>query len=292
MPRYPIAPTSNILNAARLVHLAQLPTAMRSSAHMENIWYLVAAAAFNSCNEPREIPMLYHFALLRHSSGSADDPSDEDIARKVVKLFDRDEVSRRAMFNQWYRTPTAGHRQITQRFRETLLKSGALSGLPRAINSLHVLAQETPESLLPEHGEVKLEEANFGQLFAHAARNNGMDQDAMVARGLDHWRHIYGKVSERVANNLNASYPDLWYHAVVNVYGPLLSHSGPLDARDTSLVIIASLVPQDVNAQLWGHLRGAENVGCAPEAIECARQLSIEVSSMCGVRWKGPVAKL
>ncbi|AAS50923.1 ABR151Wp [Eremothecium gossypii ATCC 10895] len=292
MARYPIAQTSNILNAARLVHLAQLPAAMRSGPQMDNIWYLVAAAAFNTCNEPREIPLLYHFALLRHTSGAVDDPSDEEVARKVVKLFDRDEGSRRATFNQWYRTPTAGQRQITQRFRETLLKSVALSGLPRAINSLHVLAQETPESLLPEHGAVKLDERNNGQLFAHAARNNGMDHEALVARGLEHWCHIYGKVSERVANNLNASYPDLWYHAIVNVYAPLLSHSGPLDARETSLVIIANLVPQDVNAQLWGHLRGAQNIGCEAEAIECSRQLSIEVSRMCGVRWKGAVAKL
>ena len=83
-----------------------------------------------------------------------------------------------------------------------------------------------------------------------------------IQDGLRHWNSIYNKVSTRVVNNLNSSYPDLWYYTLVHVYGPLFAFDEILSAQETSLVIIASLVPQDVNPQLRGHLKGALNIGC------------------------------
>ena len=79
---------------------------------------------------------------------------------------------------------------------------------------------------------------------------------------------------------------------LVHVYGPLLSFTGALTAQETSLVVIASLVPQDVNPQLRGHLKGALNIGCDFETIEAVRRLSILVSQWSGVQWKDGIVQL
>ncbi|CAI7190213.1 BBT_collapsed_G0031120.mRNA.1.CDS.1 [Saccharomyces cerevisiae] len=118
------------------------------------------------------------------------------------------------------------------------------------------------------------------------------ERDHTIQNGLRHWNSIYNKVSTRVVNNLNSSYPDLWYYTLVHVYGPLFAFDEILSAQETSLVIIASLVPQDVNPQLRGHLKGALNIGCDKETVEAVRGLAILISQWCGVSWKSGVVKL
>lgn len=65
-----------------------------------------------------------------------------------------------------------------------------------------------------------------------------------------------------------------------------------LSAEETALVVVASLVPQDVNPQLKGHLRGAVNGGVAVERVRAARDMAIEVGGWCGAVWRGPVAQV
>ena len=49
------------------------------------------------------------------------------------------------------------------------------------------------------------------------------------------------------------------------MYGYILSNSAVLTPAESSFVLIAGLVPQDVNPQLKGHLKGALNNGASVE---------------------------
>lgn len=253
--------------------------------------YLVAASTLSVCNESKEIPKIYHLAMVMSEENSPDDSALIDAANSVVTLCDKAESNDDASaYESLYQAPTVHQRELTEKFREALLKTSPLAGLPKAINGLRALHNVTPISLLAPYQHVSKNSTNVHDLFPKTKRNT--DSDNEIERGMKHWNHLYGKVSGRVINNLNRSYPDLWYYTMSHAYGPLLSYSDVLDAQETSVIIISSLVPQDVNPQLWGHLKGAINVGCSKEAIENARTLSIQIAQWCGVEWKGDVVKL
>lgn len=274
-----------LLNAQRLVHLAQFHPKLQS------IWYLLAAVTFSVCNQPQEIPKLYHYAMLLHNDNERKDLS--GLANKAIELLRYEHATLRTAIDDTYPQPSSLQKQLTERFREAFLKSGPLGGLPKAINVLTKLKEVTPKSLIPQTKEIDPFQAAKGheECFENRGRATE-DVETTTKRGIDHWNHIYNKVSKRVVNNLNSSNPDLWYYTLVHVYGPLLSFDEILSAQETSLIVIASLVPQDVNPQLRGHLRGAINMGCDPETVEAARSLAVMVSQWCGVSWKSGVVKL
>ncbi|SCU84430.1 LADA_0D01640g1_1 [Lachancea dasiensis] len=268
-----------ILNSQRLVQLAAFHP------NLKNLWYLVAATTFSVCNEPQELKKLYHFAMLNDTT-----PGDSlKSAHKTIELFESgfDEVEE--LINNRYAQPTLSQRRMTQKFREALLKSSALAGIPKAINGLQALKLVTPNSLKPVTEDI---DANSDRLLVGTMRPTGSSIEQGNKHGIAHWNMIYNKVSNKVVNNLNSSYPDLWQYILCNVYGPLLSFDEILDAQETSLVVIASLVPQDLNLQLWGHLKGALNVGCDQETVSAAENLSIVIAQWCEVKWKADVVKL
>ena len=57
------------------------------------------------------------------------------------------------------------------------------------------------------------------------------------------------------------AYPDLGQTAIHHLYGPILSESSIISAKETSLIMVAGLMVQDVPAQLKGHRYGALNLG-------------------------------
>ncbi|SMN21028.1 similar to Saccharomyces cerevisiae YJR111C Putative protein of unknown function [Maudiozyma saulgeensis] len=282
---------NNILNAQRLLQLYQF------NPKLKDIWYLTAAATFSVANQPQEIPKLYHYAMLLSNENSY--KYRVTLAYKTIELLSEQPEKRMSMINEIYEKPTDLQRQVSARFRETLLKTGALAGLPRAINGLHTLKEFTPESLLPEASNIDPWNAAMGgedpcpQIFTEREQMRHTENvNNVMRRGLDQWNMIYNKVSNRVVNNLNSSYPDLWYFTLMHVYGPLFSFDSILSKQETSLVVISSLVPQDVNPQLRGHLKGALNVGCDYDTVEAVRRLSILVSQWCNVKWRDGIIGL
>lgn len=276
---------NTVLNAQRLVHLAQFHPKLR------NIWYLLAAVTFSVCNQPQEIPKVYHYAMMLNSECEKGDLN--RLADKTITMLRNEAVKLRLSIDETYPRATPLQRQLTERFREAFIKSGPLGGLPKAINVLTKLKEVTPTALIPSTPEIDPLQAAAGEerCYSDVGRaREGVEET--TKRGMDHWNHVYNKVSKRVVNNLNSAYPDLWYYTLVHVYGPLLSYDEILSAQETSLIIIASLVPQDVNPQLRGHLKGAINMGCDAETVEAARSLAVMVSQWCGVSWKSPVVKL
>lgn len=170
------------------------------------------------------------------------------------------------------RTPThQAQLEVAQKMREALLKGAALGGLPKSINSLTQLKNATPEELR-EH---KLNRQQFDP-----------------SRGAGFFDAVYGKISRRVQGQMSSAYPDLCDYAINHVYGPLLSHTAILGPKETSLVVVACLIPQDVNPQLKGHLKGALNNGATKEEIMSLREMAITICQWCGVSWKNEVAKL
>lgn len=160
--------------------------------------------------------------------------------------------------------PLSQHMEITNKFRESIFKTAALAGLPKVINSLTELKNATPLELRA-HDQLRPDKTDF------------------KSEGENMFDHVYGKVSERVQTNMKAAYPDLWWFVLNFQYGPLLSNTEILSAKETSLVILSALVPQNVDPQLKGHLKGAVNSGATIEEVNAARHLAIELSEWCGM---------
>jgi alkylhydroperoxidase/carboxymuconolactone decarboxylase family protein YurZ len=172
-------------------------------------------------------------------------------------------------------TPSPNQKlKVAREIREALFKGCAIAGLPKTINALTHLKNVTP---------TELRETSLQREFR---------QTIDVNKGAAFFDQVYGKISSRVFNQLSTAYPDLAHYTIGHVYAPLLSFSNVLGPKQTSLVVIACLIPQDVNPQLKGHLKGALNNGATREEVEDTRALSMEICQWCGVNWREEVARL
>ncbi|CDK24515.1 unnamed protein product [Kuraishia capsulata CBS 1993] len=263
-----------ILTTTRLIHLST------TSPHLSQSWYFIAAATLTVCNQPQELPLLYHYAMQTQGLSK---PRNEATADKAIQVCTKfaDAVSRGEQVpeNEYSQEYQAKLRVVGTKMREAILKTAALSGLPKCINSLMTLKETTPKSLR--------------DLKENRKRITNWDEYLLEKqRGIKFWEKVYGKISNRVIKQMSTAYPDLWSYTIENVYSPLLSFTGCMSAEESSLVVISCLIPQDVNPQLKGHLKGALNNGCTLEEVRDARQLAMEISSWCGITWKSEVAKL
>ncbi|CCH42254.1 hypothetical protein BN7_1798 [Wickerhamomyces ciferrii] len=273
-----------ILTPARLAQLSSFPL-------LKNSWYFIAAATLSVCNQPKDVSLLVHYALREKQNelgGHDSDPVKSfEYAQSRINLIkrlniegDQSTIAKTKvenLYNIHEETNFKSQFNIAQLSRESVLKSIALGGIPKAINTLMYLKTTTPTEL----HELKTKR-NFDISNTQFIRN----------RGQDFWNQVYGKVSTRIINQMETAYPDLWQYAKNHIYSPLLSYNDILNAKETSFVIIACLVPQDVNPQLKGHLKGALNNGATEEEVEQVRQLAILVSEWSGIKWTEEVAKL
>lgn len=299
--------TSAILTPTRLATLASAP-------HLAHSWYYIAAAAFAICNQSKEIPKIFHLALsLTLTQQLKSSPTNTDVSiETAAKAIKQAELAIELLTNG---TPPASfeslqsslstsssllsssskpkaplvtsqrdtaakeqQRRIAAQIREALLKGAALGGLPRAINALSILKSATPIDLRAASEPLRPQE--------------NLTHEEETARGLEFWDVVYGKVARRIKGQMDTSYPDLLQWTLQHVYGPLLSYTGVLGASQSSLVVVACLVPQDVNPQLKGHLRGAVNNGALLDEVRGARDLAVEISQWCDMKLSEPVAKL
>lgn len=216
---------------------------------------------------------------------------------------------------------------IANKVREVLLKSTALAGLPKTINALTTLKTVTPTNIRPGNGPVRppivvpghvkssvivqedvggtrFEERDNSQ-FAHDTIDGPISEESVntkevltdLKRGSDFWNSVYtNKINTRIKRQMYTAYPDLWQYTYHHVYSPLLSFTDILLGKETSLCIVSCLIPQDVNPQLKGHLRGAINEGATKEELSDLRQLVVDLCDWSGnVTWrdgKESIAKL
>lgn len=257
---------------------------LANTTHLEDSWYYIAAAAFTICNRPEEVPKIFHMALspdktiqsaqkaIKQSEIVFQISSAGPPPASIEELFKThsDEINTTFILKQ-------SQIKVASNMREALLKGAALGGLPRSINALSLLRNATPMDL---RGTEPIR------------ASEGLTPEQEKQRGQKFWSNVYGKIDGRVKSHLRTAYPDLLDYALDHVYGPLLSYTGVLGAKDSSLVVVACLVPQDVNPQLKGHLRGAQNNGATLEEIRATRDMAIEISEWNGVCRKEPVVML
>ena len=108
----------------------------------------------------------------------------------------------------------------------------------KAINALFSLKSATPSPLLDEP---------LG--YSPSARPSDLynvPQSAVLHRGQRFFDQVYGKVSKRVMSQMDRSgTEDLGITARL-MYGYILSNTNVLTAGETSFVLVAGLIPQDV----------------------------------------------
>ncbi|KIW02592.1 uncharacterized protein PV09_06042 [Verruconis gallopava] len=169
--------------------------------------------------------------------------------------------------------------RIVRRMREGLVKSAAVVGLPKTINALMALKSSTPEHLLdttsspsPSLRTTDLHEATASEI---------------LLRGESFFDRVYGRVSRRVMGQMDrAGTQDLGL-IIRLLYGFLLSNTRILSAAETSFVLIAGLVPQDVNPQLKGHLKGALNNSATVPEVRAVRDVALRLCEETGMRMLG-----
>ena len=144
----------------------------------------------------------------------------------------------------------------------------------------------------------------------------------ILHRGQTFFDKVYGKISKRVMGQMDRSgTEDLGIMARL-MYGYILSNTNVLTAAESSYVLLAGLIPQDVswakdvqveriltdcilqvNPQLKGHLKGALNNGASLEEVAAVREIIIRICEASGMTkigdnvpggwgWRGDVAKL
>lgn len=124
----------------------------------------------------------------------------------------------------------------------------------------------------------------------------------ILHRGQIFFNTVYGKISKRVMSQMDRSgTEDLGLIARL-FYGYVLSNTSVLTPAETSLILVAGLVPQDVNPQLKGHLRGAVNNGCRVEEVRAVRDVVMWICEGGGMKmlkdgeqglgWSEEVAKI
>lgn len=213
---------------------------------------------------------------------------------------------------------------ITLKFKEVILKISPLIGLPKAINCLNSLRFVIPSNFknvdnstsrtnLIKNNNISssniIEEDFDGTKFDNheifdtidgpinlKSINNEVTLENLK-NGSDLWNKIYSNnLNKKIKNQIYQSYPDLWYFIYQNVYSNILSYDKILSEKETSLIIVTSLIPQDVNPQLKGHLKGALNLGVSQEELIDLKSLVFDICDWVGGNyWKGgkdSVAKL
>ncbi|KAF4462013.1 carboxymuconolactone decarboxylase [Fusarium albosuccineum] len=210
-----------------------------------NTWYFITATTLSALNRPDELPR-----VLKHATEGGPD---------IVEA-----------------TPGRDERLcISRRLREALIKASAVGGMPRTINALLALKTATPEDLL---------DATASNTSSRFKDLHEVPSSQVLERGQDFFNQVYGKIARRVMGQMDRSgAEDLGLIARL-MYGYVLSNTDVLSPVETSFVLIASLIPQDVNPQLKGHLRGALNGGASVDEVRAVRDMVMKICEASGMK--------
>lgn len=201
---------------------ASLLNGLRSQAHLPpQTWYYVAAVTLSTLNRPHEIPSVLRSALEHAANAPSQHPGD-------MTSLPGHTTHDRKLF-------------VARRIREGLVKSTAVVGLPKTINALLELKRHTPDELV--------DQPMAASPTARAVELASVDSNALLHRGETFFSQVYGKIAARVMGQMDRSgTEDLGLTARL-FYGYLLSNVTVLDPVETSWVLLAGLIPQDVSCE-------------------------------------------
>ncbi|KAK4509632.1 uncharacterized protein ATC70_006934 [Mucor velutinosus] len=216
---------------------------------IHDTWYIVAAVVMSSVNKPEDVKHVYDI-----------------IAQQVDQKQDLPKEAKNKLIAA-----------VVLKLREAILKSYIIIGFPKTINTLQQLANATPaeiKALLPDKPLRKEE--------------SWSDVQNERQRGKALFGTIYERHTDKVIKNMYSTHPDLAQTALNQLYGPTLSETSVLNARETSLVTVAGLMITNVPLQLVGHSHGAIHNGATRQDIEHVQSI---VTAL-GDHYRFPVAKL
>ncbi len=123
---------------------------------------------------------------------------------------------------------------------ELLLQTYLFAGFPRTLNAFREWRRRVP--VAPE------------------TATPANDVTEWEARGRETCRAVYGRMYDKLRENIDALHPALDSWMIVEGYGKVLSRPG-LDLPRRELCIVAACVASGQDRQLHSHLHGAMNVG-------------------------------
>ncbi|KZF24545.1 hypothetical protein L228DRAFT_245507 [Xylona heveae TC161] len=250
-----------------------------------NTWYYIAGVTLSTINRPDEIPKVLRYALEKDANLDVNLSNSQHAPHQGSSKASEAEQQ----------TTQIQALQIARRMREALIKSAPICGLPKAINALLSLKSATPPSLLDDP-------MGYSPTMRPVELYD-MPSSQILHRGQGFFDRVYGKISKRVMGQMDRSgTEDLGVTARL-MYGYILSNTNVLSAEESSYVLIAGLIPQDVNPQLKGHLKGAVNNGATVESVCAVRDIVIQICEASGMKtigenavggwgWRGEVANL
>jgi hypothetical protein len=106
------------------------------------------------------------------------------------------------------------------------------------INSLLALKEVSPPDL---------QDHPYTQSPTERRTDFSENPSRIAQRGRDFFGKVYGKVADRVLSQMDSSGTEDLGLVARLMYSHILSNASVLDAADTSFVMIAALVPQDVS---------------------------------------------
>jgi 4-carboxymuconolactone decarboxylase len=129
---------------------------------------------------------------------------------------------------------------------ELLLQTYLFAGFPRSLNAFREWRRRVPtppESIAPE-----------------------VPVGDWETRGRETCRAVYGRMYEKLRENIEGLHPALDSWMIVEGYGKVLSRPG-LDLPRRELCIVAACAASGQERQLHSHLHGALNVGVAAAVV-------------------------
>ena len=147
-----------------------------------------------------------------------------------------------------------------QWIEELLLQTYLFAGFPRTLNAFREWRRRVPG---PEAVRT------LGRLKEPTSRGPDVPVLEWEARGHETCRAVYGRMYDKLRENIDALHPALDSWMIVEGYGKVLSRPG-LDLARRELCIVAACVASGQERQLHSHLHGALNVGVAPSVVRDA----------------------
>ncbi|KAL0083108.1 hypothetical protein F4703DRAFT_1860126 [Phycomyces blakesleeanus] len=192
------------------------------------LWYIIAAVIISALNHPKDLTEIY--AILSNSL------NDQEIS---LEFKEAETV------------------KVVLRLREAILKSFIVTGFPKAINGLQHLYDTTPEAI-----------RDMIQTTPLRSEDTWEDISIQRERGNSLFKKIYGRYTDLVLTHMGSSHPDLAQAALHQLYSSILSETKIIGAKETSLIMVACLLCDNLPAQLKGHRYGALNNGATQNELE------------------------
>ena len=199
--------------------------------------------------DSRDVDSMTTAPLREATLGALDEPTRRLVRLAAVVAAADEQVVRASLVHTLV---------ITSRvwIEELILQSYLFCGLPRTLNAMREWRRLTGKEI-----SAPVDEA---------------DAATRRRRGEATCRLVYGEMYERLRVNIRALHPELDEWMILEGYGKVLSRPG-LDLARRELCIVAACAATRQERQLHSHLRGALNVGVAPNVV------SEVVESLAGV---------